>query len=65
MGDNKKQRLLQEMIRIRNVSQAEHLARHRDKYKRDTILHSARIISIDPNKKCPVERQLQQGHTHK
>lgn len=66
MGDTKKQRLLAELVRIRNANQAQNLAKRRRQGKAlDTVLHSVRIIGIDPKKKCPAERQLQQGHTRK
>lgn len=66
MGDNKKQKLIEEMVRIRNVNQAASLATKRSQGKApDTVLHSARGIGIQPNKKCPAEQQFQQGHIEK
>lgn len=66
MNNNKNDRYIQQMTRVRNVSQAASLATKRSQGKApDTVLHSARIISIEPNKKCPAERQLQQGHKEK
>ena len=64
MDNPKTRRYLQEMTRVRHVSQAASLAAKRSQGKApDTVLHSARRIGIQPNKKCPAERQLQQGHT--
>lgn len=66
MSDNKTGRYIQQMTRVRNISQAASLATKRSQGKApDTVLHSARIISIEPNKKCPAERQFQQGHKEK
>ncbi len=46
MRDRKKEKLIAELVRIRNVNQAERRAQERQKYKHDTILHSAKIISV-------------------
>lgn len=45
---DKKERLLAESVRTRNVNQAERRVRENKKYKRDTILHSAKIITVWP-----------------
>lgn len=51
MSDNKNDRYIQQMTRVRNVSQAASLAAKRSQGKApDTVLYSARIISIEPNK---------------
>ena len=66
MDNPKTRRYLQEMTRVRHVSQAASLAAKRSQGKApDTVLHSARRIGIQPNKKCPAERELQQGHKEK
>lgn len=46
MQDHKKEKLIAELVRIRNVNQAERRAWERQKYKCDTILHSAKTISV-------------------
>ena len=51
MDNPKTHRYLQEMTRVRHVSQAASLATKRSQGKApDTVLHSARRIGIQPNK---------------
>ena len=64
--DGKLQKAIIRSVQETNLNRAANLADLRKKKRRpDTVLHSARIIGIDPNKKCPAERQLQQGHKEK
>ena len=61
MSDNKNDRYIQQMTRVRNVSQAASLATKRSQGKApDTVLHSAWIISIEPNKSA-----LRSGNSNK